>query len=120
MMSNELVLDGGKYRIENDNGVLTIYRYDQLWDARSGDKLMLSMLHHIDMLSADNAELMEVNDNLLTDNAQKTILLRNATADNERLKGVLEDIRNECLDDITLGYHDWIVGKIDKELGVKI
>ncbi|QAY01999.1 hypothetical protein VpaJT1_70 [Vibrio phage VpaJT_1] len=46
-----VTLDGGKYRIENNNGVLQAYRHGGPWRDLAGDNLIYHLVHRVSELT---------------------------------------------------------------------
>lgn len=44
-------LDGGKYRIEIENGVTTVYRNGEKWQDLTGDNLIYNLVHRVTELT---------------------------------------------------------------------
>lgn len=58
-------LDNGKYTIEDNNGIMTAYRYGELWDVKTqdliGDKFTLCLVQHIEKLTEEIEQLKQNN-----------------------------------------------------------
>lgn len=52
---SELTLE--KYHIVNNNGIVLVYRHGELWQDYTGNKFMLALLNHIEILEQQIKEL---------------------------------------------------------------
>lgn len=62
-MEEIVYTDGKKYKTVNNNGVLTVYRHEELWMNREliGNKYVLSLVQRIIELEEENKKLQNVN-----------------------------------------------------------
>lgn len=59
-MMNKLEIENGKYQIENNDGIVKVYRYGELWlSGASISKLELCLIQHIEELEQQNKRYQE-------------------------------------------------------------
>lgn len=66
-MEEVIYTDGKKYKTVNNNGLLTVYRNEELFMDKElvGNKYVLSLVHRILELEEENKKLQETRDLLL-------------------------------------------------------
>lgn len=88
-------LDGGKYRIEIENGVTTVYRNGEKWQDLTGDNLIYNLVHRVtELTEASNtaAERLDTVSNLVNSDGGDAIewLIEN-TYSNQEIANNLRD-----------------------------
>lgn len=53
----EVEVENGKYTFINDNGIVSIKRCGEDWQENVGGKALLCLLHHVEKIEAELAEL---------------------------------------------------------------